>query len=138
MLKSRLVLLASVVILSLGITASVHATGALHTNYLTFSAPVALPGVALPAGTYIFEVVIPGSADVVRVTSRDGAHVYVTAFTRRVDRPAGLRAGSLVVFNEVPAGMTPPVKAWFPIGESMGHEFIYPANSRQLGTRASN
>jgi hypothetical protein len=134
MLKSRFVLVSSVVAaLGLVTAASVARANAPHTMYLTFSAPFALPGVALPAGTYIFEVMIPGSADVVRVTSRDGAQVYLTAFTRRVDRPAGLRAGDPLVFNEVPAGMTPPVKAWFPVGESIGHEFLYPKGSRQLG-----
>jgi len=138
MLKSRFVL-ASCVIAALGVVtaASVARANAPHTTYLTFSAPFALPGVALPAGTYIFEVVVPGSADVVRVRSRDGAQVYLTAFTRRVIRPAGLRADRQVALHEVPAGMTPPIKAWFPIGESIGHEFLYPANSRQLGPRAT-
>ncbi len=136
MLKSRFVLVSCVVAaLGLMTAASVAKANAQHTTYLTFSAPVALPGVALPAGTYIFEVVIP---DVVRVRSRDRAQVYLTAFTRTVERPAGLRADHPVVVNEVPAGMTPSIKAWFPIGEFVGHEFIYPANSRQLGTGASN
>jgi hypothetical protein len=134
MLKSRLVLVTAVLaLLGLATDGSVARANAPHTMYLTFNTPFALPGVALPAGTYVFEVLIPGSSDVVRVTSRDGAQVYLTAFTRRVDRPAGLRADRPVVFNEVPAGMTPPIKAWFPIGESLGHEFVYPAGSRQLG-----
>ena len=37
-----------------------HASGsASDTNYLTFSGPVALPGVELRAGTYIFERASP-------------------------------------------------------------------------------
>ena len=133
MAKSRIVFVALIAALSLGIAASVTATGALHTNYLTFSAPFALPGVALPAGTYIFEVPIANSAlDVVRVTSRDGRQVYLTAFTRTVERPVG-RAPAPVQFAEVPRGMTPPIKVWYPAGEAIGHEFIYPKGSRQLG-----
>ena len=59
----------------LGVLAT-SASGAMmdarRTTYFTFSGPVRMPGVALPAGTYIFEVVNPdGGSDVVRVLSRD-------------------------------------------------------------------
>jgi hypothetical protein len=134
MLKSRLVLLASgAAILGFVGTVSLHANDARHTMYLTFSAPVALPGVALPAGTYIFEQPISEAGNLVRVTSADGAHVYLTAFTRIVERPARLKSVPHVLFAEVPRGMTPPIKVWYPAGASTGHEFIYPKNSRQLG-----
>lgn len=65
--------------------------------------------------------------DVVRVTSRDGSQVYLTAFTRIVPRPKGLRTDRQVSFSEVPRGVTPPVTAWYPIGESIGHQFIFSA-----------
>jgi hypothetical protein len=135
MLKSRVILLASVAaIVGFVGTVSLHAgNDARHTMYLTFSAPVALPGVALPAGTYIFEQPIPEAGNLVRVTSADGAHVYLTAFTRIVERPAHLKSATHVLFAEVPRGMTPPIKVWYPVGASTGHEFIYPKNSRQLG-----
>jgi hypothetical protein len=133
MLKSRLVVVSSMLVLAGLLGAAAAARGNVpHTNYLTFSAPFAMPGVSLPAGTYTFDVVTPGSYDVVRVTSRDGLHVYLTAFTKRVERPRGLPANRQIVFQEAPAGMTPPIKAWFPIGDSIGHEFIYAAGSRQL------
>lgn len=133
MLKSRLVVVSSMLVLAgvLG-AASVARGNVSHVNYLTFSAPFALPGVTLPAGTYTFELVVPGSYDVVRVMSRDHERVYLTAFTKRVERPRGLSANRQIVFGEVPTGMTPPIKAWFPIGDSLGHEFVYPAGSRQL------
>src|SRR5947207_638607 len=54
-----------------------------HTEYLTFSAPIALPGVVLAAGTYRFEA--PGASGIaiglVRVSSKDGRQVYLTQFT---------------------------------------------------------
>jgi len=128
MLKSRFVVACAVVLAGLLAAASMARADAAHINYLTFSAPFALPGVSLPAGTYAFEAVAPGSHDVVRVSSRDGSRVYFMAFTTPVDRPRGLRADHQVVFNEVQAGVTPPVNAWFPIGEKAGHEFIYPAS----------
>ena len=128
MLKSRFVVACAVVLAGLLAAASMARADATHINYLTFSAPFALPGVSLPAGTYAFEVVVPGSYDVVRVSSRDGMHVYLRAFTRRVDRPRGLAADLAIVFNEEQAGVTPPVKTWFPVGQTVGHEFIYPAS----------
>jgi hypothetical protein len=133
MLKSSLVVVSSTLVLAglLG-AASVARGDVAHVNYLTFSAPFALPGVTLPAGTYTFELAIPGSYDVVRVMSRDRGQLYLTAFTKRVERPRGLPNNRQIVFQEVPAGMTPPIKAWFPIGQSVGHEFVYPAGSRQL------
>lgn len=127
MLKSRFVISCVVALSGLLAVVGVTRANAAHANYLTFSAPFALPGIALPAGTYFFEVVSPGSHDVVRVSRRDDARVYLVAFTRRVDRPRGLRANQQIVFGEVRAGSRPQVKTWFPIGATVGHEFIYPA-----------
>src|SRR5687768_207317 len=79
-------------------------------NHLTFNGAVALPGVTLPAGTYVFEVV-GNSSDVVRVSSKQGRH-YFLGFTQRIERPAGERSQ--------------PIAAWYPIGSSRGHRFLYP------------
>ena len=75
----------------LGVLAT-SATGAMmdtrRTTYFTFSGTVQLPGVTLPAGTYVFEVVNPDSgSDVVSVMSRDRKKVYLMRFTRFVYRP---------------------------------------------------
>jgi hypothetical protein len=94
-------------------------------NYLTFSGAVALPGVTLPAGTYVFEVVGNGG-DVVRVSSKQG-RPYFMGFTRRVDRPLGRRDVPIATFGEAPAGTPPPITAWHPSGSSRGHLFVYPA-----------
>ena len=97
-----------------------------HTNYLTFSRAVALPGVELAAGTYVFET--PTSAmsnSIVRVSSRDRKKVFLTAYTVDVQRPRGDDGKLLVQLGEAPAGAAPPIAAWFPIGSSVGHQFIY-------------
>ena len=134
MAKITSTLVALVTVVTLGAAASVKATGTSRINYMTFSAPFALPGVALPAGTYVFETLAAASAfDVVRVTSRDGQQLYLTAFTRTVVRPSPRAAAPQIVFAEVPRGMTPPVKVWYPAGQAIGHEFVYPENSPQLG-----
>jgi hypothetical protein len=96
-----------------------------HTNYVTFSRGVALPGVELAAGTYIFETPTNSMANsIVRVSSRDRRTVFLTAYTRQVERPND-KSKMLVTLGEAAPGSAPPVSAWFPIGESVGHEFIY-------------
>jgi hypothetical protein len=100
--------------------------GPKKTTYLTFNQRFALPGAQLPPGTYIFELAnATTSADVVRVSSRDRSKVYLTAFTRIIDRPAGVPADRLVSFGEAPRGVAAPIRAWFPEGSNQGHEFIY-------------
>jgi len=93
-------------------------------TYLTFSTPVALPGVTLAQGTYVFERV-GISQDLVRVTSRDGLLVYLTAFTDEVKRPAGLPLDNTVIFAEAASGTARPISAWFPESASTGRAFIY-------------
>jgi hypothetical protein len=101
-----------------------------RTNYLTFSAPVALPGVTLGSGTYIFERADPNVLDIVQVLSRDRSRVYFMAFTRQIQRPAGMSADRLVSLGEAPAGVPAPIRAWYPRGESRGHQFIYAKDAR--------
>jgi hypothetical protein len=97
-----------------------------HTNYITFSRGVALPGVELAAGTYIFETPTNSMSNaVVRVSSRDRKTVYLTAFTRQVNRPNNDKGKLLITLGEAAPGAVPPVSTWFPIGESVGHQFIY-------------
>jgi hypothetical protein len=96
------------------------------TTYLTFNQRFALPGAQLAPGTYIFEVAnSTTSADVVRVSSRDRSKVYLMAFTRIIDRPAGLPADRLVSFGEATRGEAPPIRAWFPEATNQGYEFLY-------------
>jgi hypothetical protein len=98
------------------------------TMYLTFSKPVQLPGVALGAGTYIFEIANPNtSADIVRVLSRDRSMSYFMGFTRAVERPHELPRNQAVSLAESAAGAPPPVTVWWPQNESTGRQFIYPS-----------
>jgi hypothetical protein len=93
-------------------------------NHLTFNGAVALPGVTLPAGTYVFEVV-GASGDVVRVSSKQGRH-YFMGFTQRIERPAARGPLPIATLGEAPAGMPQPIEVWYPIGSLRGHRFLYP------------
>ena len=89
---------------------------------LTFNRPVRLPGVALEAGTYIFEM---GGASVVRVSSRDRHIVHYAGLTYGVERPAGMRRDQRVSFGAAPETMSPPIMIWWPSDETQGRQFIY-------------
>src|ERR1700676_3732903 len=58
-------------------------------TYVTISGPVEIPGVALPAGTYIFKLADPDTGNrLVRVLSKDRKTVYATFFALPETRPA--------------------------------------------------
>jgi hypothetical protein len=95
-------------------------------TYVKFNRPVALPGISLGAGTYVFELPDPlGAYDIVRVSSQDRRTVYLTTFTRIVERPKGAKTGQPISFGEASASVPQPITAWWPSGESTGREFIY-------------
>jgi hypothetical protein len=114
------------VLVVLVLSAGVFADALGHTMYLSFNLPVGLPGVTLPAGSYVFERVATTSRiDLVQVRSRDGSKVYLTAFTLMVDRPHGMTPDQVVTFREAKAGAAPQIATWFPVGEPRGHQFVY-------------
>src|SRR5688572_32057696 len=70
-------------------------------NHLTFSVPVALPGVVLNAGTYTFESGPAGTTpNIVRVTTRNGQRVLYMGFTLGVSRPVGSGETPIVSLGE--------------------------------------
>src|SRR5262249_34057939 len=97
--RSALTAIGALALASLMI-APAHGAAHLNTNRLTFSGPVALPGVTLPGGTYIFEGLPDTNPDIVVVRSDDRSKVYFMAMTERVDRPKGLSRKSMVTFGE--------------------------------------
>jgi hypothetical protein len=96
-----------------------------RTSFLTFDSAVAIPGATLTPGTYIIERV-DTDASLVRVLSRDRSRVFLTQYTRTIDRPANMPDTPGVTFGEAKTGSPPPVKAWFPQGEKTGQAFVYP------------
>jgi hypothetical protein len=107
---------------------SVHARDTFtRTTYLTFNAPVALPGVTLAAGSYLFELADPtGASTVVAVRNRARTEQYFMGMTQRIDRPGGAAREGAVSFAEAPRGEARPIVAWYPPDSSSGMKFIYP------------
>jgi hypothetical protein len=120
----------------------VEGTGSAQTydkrTVFTFSGPVALPGVTLPAGQYLFRLADPiGDGKVVAVLSADGKTPFGMFLSLPAERlePASTPE---VRFMETAAGMPAAIKAWWYPGERTGYEFIYPKDqARRLaqGTR---
>jgi hypothetical protein len=102
-----------------------HAFSNIHENKLTFSRPVALPGVTLPAGSYWFDVASPTALDVVVVRSADGRKVFYMGFTATVERPRTMAKDAPIAFGEASANEARPIAAWYELGESTGHRFLY-------------
>ena len=114
------------VILAVLAAASANALTAERTTYVRFSRTVALPGMELPAGTYIFERADPANnRHMVRVLSRDRRKTYTTQITNIVMRPPNVSNDRGIILGEASPGQAAPVKAWFPANDEVGHEFIF-------------
>jgi hypothetical protein len=117
----RIAILTTVAAVLIG-TASQANTHLTVVNNLTFRGPVALPGVTLPAGTYVFQR-DPNANGIVRVMTPNYQQMLYVGFTAKVLRPRGFR--SAVSFGEATAGEPIPIVAWYPVGSSEGHKFLY-------------
>ena len=104
----------------------------------TFSAPVVLPGVTLPAGTYLFHVGNPtNNAKVVHVRSKDGRQVYTTFLTipyEANDRPDEPEIRFMERRGDIPHVVT----AWWYPGERTGFQPVYPRRQAELLAKAVN
>jgi len=120
------VIACSVVLVAAGFAATAHADEWNKLTYLTFSGPVNMPGITLPAGTYRFELMDPDSSRrVIRVSDKDGSKHY-GIFLSISDQKLEPSDKPVVMFKEMPAGAAQAVQAWFYPGETTGYELVYP------------
>lgn len=128
-----LAVVAALAVLSVGIGGTAHAQTEDYRTYFTFSAPVQLPGVTLPAGKYLFRLADPTTGrKVVSVLSADGKTPLAMLHTIP-NRMAEAPREAEIRFMETPANLPPAVKTWWYPGKSIGYEFIYPrAQALQL------
>jgi hypothetical protein len=99
-------------------------------TYFTFNQSVTLPGVTLPAGTYMFRLADPDTTRrVIQVSDKDGTQSYAMLLTIPAHRPDPAK-DSEIRFLETPAGAPRAVNAWWYLGDSTGYQFMY--SKRQL------
>jgi hypothetical protein len=107
-------------------------------TYLTFSGPVQVPGVSLPAGTYMFKLADPDSGRrAIQIWSQDGSKLYATLLTIP-EQMAEPKDDPVVMFMESPSGAPHAIKSWFYPGDRTGQEFIYPKDQAMKIAAATN
>jgi len=95
-------------------------------TYLTFSKPVQLPGVTLPAGRYRFQLAdTQETRRVIKVQSEDGKQQLAMLLTMQ-NQLRDIPKDSVVMFNETAQGQPEAIRSWNYPGERIGYEFIYP------------
>ena len=126
MLKRVAFLAGAVALLAGGMDAPSTAQTLDKRTLFTFSGPVTMPGVTLPAGQYLFRLANPDSGrNVVQVLSADGSKPYGIFFSMRAERPEAASKPE-VRFMETAAGTPSAIKTWWYPGERGGYEFVYP------------
>jgi len=130
----RVTLIATAVMLAVlvGMSARVAAQNTVvnQRTFMTFSNTVEMPGVTLPAGTYVFRLADTPTRNVVQVLSKDekdilGQWTFVQAQRNKATED------TVVMFKEMPEGTMPAVQYWYYPGDTSGKEFIYPKDQGQ-------
>jgi hypothetical protein len=119
-----------------GLNAKAAASPSDKKTIITFSAPVEIPGKALPAGTYVFKLLdTQTNRNIVQVFDKDESHLLATILAipdyrdTVTDKP-------IVNFEERPSDTPPAVKALYFPGDVFGLQFVYPHDRAvQLATR---
>jgi hypothetical protein len=121
-----------VVVLGAFTAATAAATPLDKRTTFTFSAPFAVPGVTLPAGSYVFRLADDlRGRDVVQVLdARDGT-AYAMFFTIRTPRGEPVDK-STIQFLETASDMPIAIKSWWYPAETQGYEFLYPRAQAEL------
>jgi hypothetical protein len=92
----------------------------------TFNEPVEVPGLALPAGTYVFKLADSQSdRDIVQIFNKNQTEMFATILAVP-DFRMNPTATPVVKFDERPKDSPQAIDAWFYPGYEYGMEFVYP------------
>lgn len=111
--------------------ASAQAPDTNNMTTVTFSAPVSLPGVTLPAGSYLFKLADSQvNRNIVQVFAQDRSKILATILAIPAERnePAD---ETVITFTESPANTAPAIRYWYYPGQKRGQEFAYPKKQAQ-------
>ena len=99
-------------------------------TYLTFSGPVQMPGITLPAGKYVFKLAPTALRNVMQVFDGEEKNIIGQWFFVPVERTTEEQSKAdgkpVVMFREMPEGVTPAVHYFYYPTDLRGKEFIYP------------
>jgi hypothetical protein len=116
--------------LTVAINVSAQDSNINQRTFLTFSGPVQMPGVTLPAGKYVFRLADTSLHNVMQVFDGEEKDIIGQWFfipkNRTTEEANAANGKPVVTFMEVPEGVTPAVKYYFYPTDLTGKEFIYP------------
>jgi hypothetical protein len=123
MLKRTSLIFACLAMLFL--TVGARADGWDRRTTLTFNESVSLPGIVLPAGTYVFKLVnTPGLMNTVEVLNAEENKVLTTIIAIPTEHLSA-RDKTFIGFEERGAGLPEAIHEWMYPGDRSGLEFVY-------------
>ena len=112
--------------LALAVPAAAQKLGVDESTSFTFSGPVQVPGMTLPAGRYEFRMARSmANQQVLEIWNEDRTKMVTTVLTvptTRLDNSGDV----YITFAGTPASDPPAIKSWFHPGDRIGHLFVYP------------
>jgi hypothetical protein len=111
-------------------------------TFLTFSAPVQVPGTTLSAGTYVFRLANPNAQTIWQVLDGRERRVLSTFYDvpspRRTTADLNRAGGRpVVIMGETAQGIPPAIRVLYYPTDLYGTELIYPREQAQLIANAS-
>src|SRR5262245_8777083 len=104
--RTTLAALCTALALTAGV-ASAQATLANRMTYVTFSGPVSVPGMTLPAGTYTFKIADSQTdRHIVQIFNREGTKIFTTLLAIPAQRPQA-DGDPVITFKETPSDRPP-------------------------------
>jgi hypothetical protein len=113
-----------IVAFTLFVELAAHASEADQSTEITFNQPFQVPGLVLPAGTYLFRLASADDLNTVQIFSSDRSHLYATLPTI----PSESRQvpdDTTVTLAEQGSRKPDVLLKWFYSKEQTGHEFVY-------------
>jgi len=98
---------------------------------VTFDQPVEIPGMVLPAGTYVFRRASSTDPNVVRISGKDEKHVYATLLTIP-DYRMNPADKTVITFEERDNSAPRAIKSWFYPGDTSAEEFVYRSSGKTI------
>jgi hypothetical protein len=138
LLKTVVPLLCLAFLVTLSFSSRAGADEGNKLTIFTFSTPIELPAVTLPAGTYTFKLMeSAGDRNIVQVFNKDMTKLYATELAIP-DYRMEPSDKTIVRFSETTPGAPPALKEWFYPGDNFGQEFVYPKSRAQQLAKAAN
>lgn len=105
---------------------------------VTFNQAVEIPGMALPAGTYVFKLLNSSSdRNIVLVYNEQENHLFAMILAINNYRLNPTTDSVFKFAEERVKGAPQPLRAWFWPGDNWGQEFVYPkAKAQELAANA--